>query len=235
MAVYAIGDIHGCYKQLVRLIELIPKSKKDTFVFLGDYVDKGKKSKDVIDYLIDLSKKYTCVFLRGNHELLMMNACSGKQKFSLWHSRGGKRTLKSYGIKKKKNWVEQIDKSHWEFIEKTLPCFEYKDFIFVHAGLKKGVPLQEQSELDLIWRKYFSPEKYEKGKIVICGHTVRKSGKIANYGHTICIDTNAYGGKFLSCLNVKTGEFFQVKRKSKVRKGILIMDKKEPKLMKKSG
>ena len=62
MAVYAIGDIHGCYKQLVRLIELVPKSKKDTFVFLGDYVDKGKKSKDVIDYLIDLSKKYTCVF-----------------------------------------------------------------------------------------------------------------------------------------------------------------------------
>ncbi|NND31199.1 MAG: serine/threonine protein phosphatase, partial [Saprospiraceae bacterium] len=109
----------------------------------------------------------------------------------------------------------------WDFMEKTLPYYRIDPYIFVHAGLEYDVPLENQDDNFLYWRKFFVPEPYAMDARVICGHTARKNGEIANFGHTICIDTYAYGGMWLTCLNVETKEFLKSNEMGEIEKGTL--------------
>ncbi len=165
MATYAIGDIHGCLDELKTLhhhligkADLVPY---DTLVFVGDYVDRGKNAKGVIDYLIDLSKHQKCVFLMGNHEDMMLWYLdiqhSGVSRITMqsgeygayWLSNGGHDTLASYGIDNletfhrscrnpRERLVEIIGEQHMEFL-KGLQYFHIEDSnLFVHAGVSWG-------------------------------------------------------------------------------------------------
>ena len=221
MSIFAIGDIHGCKKSLKAIFRHQSFSNKDTIIFLGDYVDRGPNSKGVINFIQKQAKTYQCHFLRGNHEIMMMESRTNRRKMREWLGYGGAETLESYKVKGGSNWVQEVDKAHWNFLEKTLPYYVIDPYIFVHAGLEYNVPLEKQDEKFLFWKKFQVPEPYRLDARVICGHTARKNGDIADFGHTICIDTYAYGGMWLTCLNVETKEFIKANDQGEVIKGQL--------------
>lgn len=196
--IYAIGDIHGQLNKLAPLLKIIGKEESATFVFIGDYIDRGPKSKEVIDLLIKFSQDHKCVFLKGNHESLLENArgyLTNKHQhhetFMLWLMNGGDQTCKSY------KGFENIFELHSAFLENLKLYYETPDYIFVHAGLKPGIPLQEQSEEDLLWIRdefIINPTNYPK-KTIIYGHTITEMC-VSPYADKIGIDTGAgFGGK----------------------------------------
>jgi len=223
MSVFAIGDIHGSHTALKTLLDkLTSKGKEHTYIFLGDYVNKGSDSKEVIDYLIRFKENHHCVFLKGNHDILMLNARKGKSEFKDWVQQGGDKTLKSYQAELK-NWEKEIPKNHWQFLEDTLPYFKWKDNIFVHAGLDVDKSLKKQSDQVLFWNKNIKPARYKKNKRVFCGHTLQKSGKIKNFKHTILLDTFAWGGGWLTAMNVESGKYYQTNNKGDLRKRKIVL------------
>ena len=210
MATYAIGDIHGCLWALKTLFASIDFKPEDTIVCLGDYVDRGPDSKGVIDYLLAKEREHKMVFIKGNHDIMMESARTNADEYSRWTWFGGIQTLQSYGLAKESPWwVEKVPDLHWYFLDNALPHYELGQYIFVHAGLQAGISVAMQSTDALFWYKYEQPDAYSPDRTVICGHTSRKNGRIANFGHTVCIDTYCYGGQWLTCLNVETGEFWQ--------------------------
>ncbi|WP_432670125.1 metallophosphoesterase [Flavobacterium sp. SM2513] len=222
MAIYAIGDIHGSINALRTIFQQGLIIENDKVVFLGDYIDKGTSSKDVIDWLIKKSKVFDFEFILGNHEIMMTTAKYSPEIFVEWmHDYGGTFTLDSYNIHDYQNWMDKIDKTHWAFIDSCLPYLEIGAFIFVHAGLERNKSLSEQNSHDLFSKKFEEPVMYHPKKTLICGHTARKNGEIANFKHTICIDTYAHGGMWLTCLNVETGEFLKANNTGLIEKGRL--------------
>lgn len=221
MAIYAIGDIHGCLTALKTIFQQNTIKLSDKIVFLGDYVDRGPNSKGVIDWLIENSKVYNFEFILGNHEIMMKSARLSQERLSEWLYFGGANTLDSYKIGDDINWANKVNPSHWKFIDACKPYVEIGNYIFVHAGLERHKTLATQNKFHLFWKKYETPEMYDRNKTVICGHTSRKNGKIADFKHTVCIDTYAYGGKWLTCLNVESGEFIKANNKGEVEKGKL--------------
>ncbi len=221
MATFAIGDIHGTSDALKTLLDLKLFTDQDTIIFLGDYVDRGPDVKGVINQLIAISSKFNVVFLMGNHEIMMLQSRHNSDLLPNWLMNGGTQTLDSYGIGDDPNWQNNIPQSHWNFLENGRPYYVKGDFIFVHAGLESGTSLVQQDKLHLFWKKYERPVPFEDKKTVICGHTSRKNGLIANFGHTICIDTFAHGGQWLTCLEVTSGKFWQTRKSGEVREGSL--------------
>lgn len=222
MATYAIGDIHGSLTALESIFECGVITHEDIVVFLGDYIDRGPDSKGVLDWLINNKGDYQFYFILGNHEILMKTAVSDHQRTAEWVHFGGGETLASYGIRTEDvTWAAQIPPSYWAFIDQCKPYLELDDFIFVHAGLEAGKSLAEQNRHHLFWKSFETPSEYSPSKTVICGHTPRKNGRIADFGHTICIDTYAYGGKWLTCLNVNTKEYIQANNQGAVQFGRL--------------
>jgi serine/threonine protein phosphatase 1 len=193
MSIFTFGDIHGEFSKLENLINRLNFSNEDTLVFLGDYIDRGKKTFEVIDYLVDLNKKYNCVFLQGNHEEMFMDFLSGINE-SIFLLNGGNKTIESYGkhhydIRKSVNYLNRkLPKSHIVFYQRLRSYYETEDFIFVHAGIFPGISLNESSNDILLWCRQFSSIPYE-GKTVVYGHT--PNSQILNEEHKICIDTGA--------------------------------------------
>ncbi len=219
--IWAIGDIHGCFNALEALISEIDPADTDTLVFLGDYVDRGSNTKGVIDYLIQLDKKHECYFLKGNHEIFMLNGRDSEERLAEWLYFGGDATLASYNIKDTNQWEEKVGQTHWDFLEDLLPYKQISSAIFVHAGLTPGKNLTNHSQHELFWKKYIVPEKYSDDHYVVCGHTSRKDGKIADFKHSVCIDTYCYGGQWLTGLNVGSGEYLQTNERRQVQRGSL--------------
>jgi len=211
--IFAIGDIHGCLDKLLSLMGKLPiKPADDTLLFIGDYIDRGSDGPAVVDYVLDLKEKFSSVIcLCGNHENMLLHYLEGLDE-ELYVQNGGLATLKAYGIstsdslKKRK---AKIPARHLRFFESLRFYYETDDYVFVHAGLRPGVPLVAQSTQDLLWlRQEFVESDHDFGKRVIFGHTPKKEPLITPY--KIGIDTGAvYGGK-LSCLELPELKFYSV-------------------------
>ena len=221
MALYAIGDIHGCLRALQTIFEHAPIKEQDQVVFLGDYVDRGPDVKGVFDWLLANQNTYRFEYLLGNHEIMMRTARGDDEQFNWWQMFGGRETLESYDLADDPNWAEKVDPEHWRFMDDCKPYLEVGEYIFVHGGLEPGVALADQNMHHLYWKKYEAPVMYHPEKTVICGHTSRKNGEIAHFGHTTCIDTFAHGGQWLTCLNVETGEYWQANQQADIKIGAL--------------
>jgi len=220
MATYAIGDIHGCFTALESLLQVVQPKSDDTIVFLGDYVDRGPNSAHVLEFLLhyDQAEK---VLLLGNHEIMMMEFRKQTPETSRWLEYGGAETLASYGLEYSPSWHEVIPAAHWDFIEGAQAYYQENDFLFVHAGVQPGVSMEKQTPQSLFWDKMIDPQPYAQNVKVICGHTAQKNGQVANFGHTICIDTCAYGGQWLTCLETAWGRYWQANQKGEIREGQL--------------
>jgi serine/threonine protein phosphatase 1 len=206
--IFVIGDIHGYLNKLTKLMDMIqPDADKDLLVFIGDYIDRGPRSKEVVDYMIDLKKRQThMVCLLGNHEMMFMDyLIYGKEKKSFLIN-GGRETLKSYKMKEA-DAESIIPEEHLVFFNSLKPYYETKNYIFVHAGLREGIPLSEQKLEDLIWiRREFIDSTHNFGKLVIFGHTPVSRPLISPT--KIGIDTGAGYGARLTALELPAMRFF---------------------------
>ncbi len=207
---FAIGDIHGCLDKLKALFARIDfEPKRDRIVFLGDYIDRGPSSFGVIEFLLDLRKKCPrAVFLSGNHEKMLEEFLSGKDR-TTFLANGGDRTIESYRQNALIGQESVFPEEHLEFFRSLVPYYETDHFIFVHAGLKEGVELRRQHPHDLFWsRDRFIYSDYDFGKIVVFGHTPFPQPFIAR--NKIGIDTGAVYGNRLTGVELTELEFFSV-------------------------
>jgi len=210
--ILAIGDIHGCLAALELLAEEVGFSAEDTVVTLGDYVDRGPDSKGVLDFLMELEERCELVSLRGNHEVMMVRSRSAEGYCKQWCTVGGAETLESYG-----GSFDGVPEEHWNFIDQLLPSYETKRHLFVHANLDPERPLDDQTDEMIYWERFGFPEPHISGKTMICGHTAQRSGDIADLGNAVCIDTRAHGNGWLTCLDVKSGTYWQANQAGDLR------------------
>lgn len=162
----AIGDIHGEINKLNKLLKKLDIRPDDTVVFLGDYVDRGNHSKEVVERLIELSKFCHCEFLMGNHEYYMLRTIKGLWDREYYYIDGGEATVKSYGS------LENILKLHGEFFNNLKYYYLTDSFLFVHAGIRPDKTLEEQDEVDmLVIRFNFIDHRHKLKQKVIFGHT----------------------------------------------------------------
>ncbi len=221
--VYAIGDIHGRSDLLFELLHLIeqdaahtqPHARK-TLIFLGDYVDRGPDSRGVIEMLCNgLPHDFEAVFLKGNHEEILLGFLDDPTLLGSWCRNGGERTLRSYGVDcgrlarenaKPEAWrdafASALPQAHLNFLRRLRLTYEIGDYAFVHAGVRPGVPLGAQDPADLLWiRDEFLTSLEPFGKIVVHGHTPGAAPVVRP--NRIGIDTGAVFSEHLTALRLE--------------------------------
>ncbi len=200
----AVGDIHGCSGLLDELLREVAPGEQDRLVFLGDYLDRGPDSRGVIERLLALQQRWPqTVFLRGNHEQMFVDYLDGRNTWLLL-ANGGQSTLASYGVDR----GAEVPAPHQAFLRGLPSSYSCEGCIFVHAGLRPGIPLAEQDEQDLLWiRDEFLDSDYDWGKTIVFGHTPRVQPLLA--ARRIGVDTGAVYGRQLTCCDVLTRRCWQ--------------------------
>ena len=218
-AIYAIGDVHGCLDLLRQLEKTIAADAKKLggeawIVCLGDYVDRGPKSASVLDYLLapqpDGLKR---ICLAGNHETLMLDHLRDASMSGGWLDLGAAETLASYGIDvqsyvglsrtaRKQILASHIPSEHQDFLAELPIVLSLPGATFVHAGLRPGVPLEEQSDDDMLWiRREFLDHPHADGPWIVHGHTPVRQLEID--GKRIAVDTGAFATGRLSAVRLR--------------------------------
>lgn len=216
--VYAVGDIHGRADLLERLLVQIHEHAKkhrgteNTLVFLGDYVDRGKDSKGVLNRLRALDwPGWKFAFLRGNHDQAVLDFLADAKFYRAWRPFGAAETLLSYGVmpprfdretefeKARQDLAEKIPPEHVDFLQNLELFYIQDDYYFCHAGVRPGIPLEEQVAEDLLWiRDEFLYHRRQFEKMVVHGHT--PSPKPTKALHRIGVDTGAHATHCLTAV-----------------------------------
>lgn len=168
--IIAIGDIHGCCKTFERLLfDSLKIQKSDQVYCIGDYIDRGKDSKGVIDLILQLREAtYNIFTLRGNHEQMLLDCLIDEAALGIWIRNGGAETIRSFGI----GSLENLSKKYWSFFKDTKLFFDTEKYIFVHAGLNFYRPDIFEDKEAMLWIRDFSAQQPSLGnKILIHGHT----------------------------------------------------------------
>ncbi|MDJ0608693.1 MAG: metallophosphoesterase family protein [Kiloniellales bacterium] len=204
--IYAIGDIHGRSDLLRALHQKIladadaSRATRRLVVYLGDYIDRGSDSRGVIDLLIEGPPPgFAAVYLIGNHEEFLLRSLEDESAIRPWLMNGGQETCLSYGIdlrwgRLQEQLTAEIPAAHRSFFERLSYSHSEGDYFFAHAGIRPGVPLDEQQPQDLLWiREPFLSSEADHGKVVVHGHT--PTGAPVLRHNRIGVDTGAcYGG-----------------------------------------
>jgi len=187
-----IGDVHGCYKELCALLDILPQT--NFLCFVGDLIDRGPDSKKVVDLVINREWKSVL----GNHEVFLLDAVIDRPHVAdVWISNGGDNTLKSYGFK--------IDPDHVDWIKQLPLVIEYKNYIISHSYCFKGA-----DEEDILWERGFA-NPVEAGKKNIFGHTIHRDGPKTYHNKHICIDTGCFITGILTAIDLETEKIYQTK------------------------
>lgn len=212
--IIAIGDIHGCATALKTLLTAIDLGSSDTLVTLGDYIDRGPDSSEVVETLCNLLGSCNFVPLLGNHELIMKDAMQDSSKFKFWMNCGGDATLGSYG-----GDMRNIPQHHMIFFQHCQSFYESSDHIFVHASYQHDLPMHEQFPEVIFWEHLTEevPPPHYSGKKVLVGHTPQIDGEIYDMDHLLLLDTFCFGGKWLTAIDVTSGEVWQADNHGNLR------------------
>ncbi|MDT9599703.1 metallophosphoesterase family protein [Sphingosinicella sp. GR2756] len=221
---YAVGDIHGRLDLLNIMLQRIEDdiaarpSRRNFIVFLGDLIDRGPDSAAVVERLRAYSPQDgRPVFLAGNHEEVLLRMLSGESELlASWLKFGGAECAQSYGLDP--DALRRLDeeaalqllqakvpRAHVEFLEGFADTFRFGDYLFVHAGIRPGVAIEEQTRFDLRWiREPFLSDVKEHGFVVVHGHTIVE--RVEERANRIAIDTGAYRSNMLTALAIEDGQ-----------------------------
>ena len=217
--VYAVGDIHGRADLLIETIERIDNDRErrpighSVEVYLGDYVDRGPDAKAVIDLLSVRLVNNRAICLRGNHEELMERFLRDPDHLNAWSQLGGLETLASYGVVPDPGGNETnrdlhdrfcrvFPRTHLLFLQCLKPWLGCGDLLFVHAGIRPGIPVEQQQLNDLIWiRGEFLDSELDHGKLIVHGHTPVPHPDVR--ANRINIDTGAVWSGTLTCIAIE--------------------------------
>ena len=225
--IFAIGDIHGCKKELRYLLDFLEDkedlSSDDLVVFIGDYIDRGPDSKGVIDLLLDFQLAHpNSIFLKGNHEDMFLDflGYEGRQGH-VYLPNGGEETLESYGTHGKAGMSEiaqSIPAKHLSFFLNLERMLIVGDYVFVHAGLDPLRTIKTQLDDDVFWiRGEFINNIHNFDKTIVFGHTVYKD-VLFDLPYKIGIDTGLVYENLLSCVEVNKKMVYQIREgKRKVK------------------
>lgn len=218
--VYALSDIHGRADLLQQMFRVIDRdiasgrTVRPLHVFLGDYIDRGLHSRETIDLLIERAREHECIFLKGNHEGVLLEVFRNPHLLEQWRQFGGLETLLSYGVRPSsrpseaecaaivEEFRQLIPPTHLRFFQRLRLSFTCGDFFFVHAGVRPGLALNQQTEDDLCWiRDEFLESTENFGKYVVHGHTPVSVPDIRP--NRANIDTGAYATNNLTLLSIQ--------------------------------
>lgn len=218
---YVIGDVHGCLDLLDRLLADIAADHqarppaRGLLVLLGDLIDRGPDSAGVIERLRTFDRAgFKLICLAGNHEEVLLKILAGDSKeIAGWLRFGGAETLLSYGASlgeiealspeaAQRRIAQLILPDHHGFLDQLGDSLRFGDYLFVHAGIRPGVPPDQQSLRDLRWiREPFLSDTRDHGMVVVHGHTI--SDAVEEVGSRIGIDTGAYATGRLTALGIE--------------------------------
>jgi serine/threonine protein phosphatase 1 len=221
---YVVGDIHGRLDLLEEILAKIHAelqhrpSRRTLLVFLGDLIDRGPASAQVIERLRTYRRPgIKPVFLLGNHEEVLLRILNGESDLiTKWRWFGGSECLQSYGVDPERlaglsanealSLVRgAIPDNHVEFLESFADSCRFGDYLFVHAGIRPGIELEQQRQADLRWiREPFLEDPADHGFVVVHGHTI--ASQVQERPNRIGIDTGAYRTGVLSALAIEGGE-----------------------------
>jgi len=218
---YSVGDVHGRLDLLERLLERIEADNrargkaKTSIIFLGDLIDRGPASAGVVERLRTYHPAFAKpIFIMGNHEEILLRIVKGEMPlFRDWLRFGGAECLESYGLdadqlrdlpqrQAHRLIKEGIPDNHVAFLSSFVDSASFGSYLFVHAGIRPGVPLPSQSTQDLRWiRQPFLHDETDHGRVVVHGHTI--SEEVEQLPNRICIDTGAYRTGVLTALGLE--------------------------------
>jgi len=217
---YVIGDMHGRADLLDALLSRIDADvaakpcEAHAVMGIGDYVDRGPDSREVIERLVACVRAHRTILLKGNHEAYLLEFLHNPSVLGDWRQYGALQTLISYGLKPSLNpseaeahelareFASVLPWEHRALLEALPVSFSSGDFFFAHAGIRPGVPLAAQQEQDLLWiRDDFLLCEDDFGKVVVHGHTPVREPEIRP--NRINIDTGAYATGRLTCLRIE--------------------------------
>ena len=223
MNLFAIGDIHGCLSQLTILHKKILTHdkfdvKNDLLIYLGDYIDRGNNSKEVINQILKLkNNKIKTINLMGNHDEFMIDFLFNKKNdIKNWLNFGVDETFRSYNIeivefikdgfeddvidRLRNELLKKMDATHINFFKNLEVTHSTEKYLFVHAGIDPLKKLSEQTKKDYLWSRsnIFFDKNFKAEKIIVHGHTPEKD--VIDYPYRINIDTGCYFSGKLTCV-----------------------------------
>lgn len=224
--VYAVGDVHGCVDLLEKMHAEIMRdagnaeAERRVVVYLGDYVDRGPDSRGVVDMLLDKPLDgFESYYLMGNHEDFLLEFLDDPEIGPGWIFNGGAATLESYGVdadfgvgfglkelvELQEKFIEALPERHLKFYRDLAFTHEEGDYFFVHAGIRPGVPLENQSDEDMLWiREEFLDSLNNHGKVIVHGHTITWEPEFRV--NRIGVDTGAFTSGTLTSLVLESHE-----------------------------
>ena len=221
--VIALGDIHGCFDKLMSLWKKLKVTDNDLVIFLGDYIDRGAQVAETLKWILEQSKKENFIFLRGNHEQMLLDVFQNRMDKLTWLFNGGQATLRA--LSKLKSEDKTFIERFITFLENLPLSYSIeigeRTFFFVHAGVDSRTPLDEQREYFLLWARAEFFDTYDGEAVIISGHSpvqaFKKFGVADNPrpvklpGRNILLmDTGSFmrSGK-ISAVDILTGEYWQ--------------------------
>lgn len=226
--VYAVGDVHGCYEEMKALLAKIAvdsagraRGRRPILIFLGDYVDRGPQSAKVLEALIWLKRRpdLEVRLLKGNHEQAMLAFLDAPEPNAAWLRWGGAETLSAYGVEPpageddplalsrvRDELLARMPAGHLLVLQRLELMVAVGDYAFVHAGVRPGAPLAQQTEQDLLWiREGFLDVDAPHEKVIVHGHTwLDEKPRFSE--HRLSIDTGCYRTGVLTALRLDGGE-----------------------------
>lgn len=221
--IYAIGDVHGRLDLLRQLIGLIKEDHQRrgaasfSLVLLGDLIDRGPESRAVVDYALALDAAADpCIFLMGNHEETLLRVWDGDESVTASFLRyGGDALLQSYGLQLSVDGLASLSPAetiaavralvptaHIDFMRQFIPMHRCGDYVFVHAGVRPGIPISVQDPIDLRWiRGDFTKSTADFGAMIVHGHTITPAPELMP--NRIGIDTGAYASGRLTAVGLE--------------------------------
>ena len=216
-SIFVFSDIHGCAAELKLLLNKLPLKSDSLIVLMGDYIDRGPNSKEVIDTILDLKKMYNVVALKGNHEAMFLKFLEdpASADAGLFVYNGGGSTLASYRQDESDKYV--VPREHLEFFTELETYYETDDYFFVHAGVpdRSLKDLDDECEEDLLWiRDDFFYSSFDWKKMIVHGHT--PVGEVEISENRINIDTGCVFNNKLSAIELPDRKVYSVTKKKKL-------------------